>query len=36
MCYNNKKTIMIDLQEKDFAAGDKQDNVLLKIVSSQE
>jgi len=27
---------MIDLQEKDFAAGDKQDNVLLKIVSSQE
>ena len=35
MCYKNKKTIMIDFQEDDFAADDKQD-VSLKIVSSQE
>ena len=36
MCYKNKKTIMIDFQENDFEADDKQDNVSLKIVSSQE
>ena len=36
MCYKNKKTIMIDFQENEFAADDKQNNVSLKIVSSQE
>ena len=36
MCYKNKKAIMIDFQENEFTADDKQDNVSLKIVSAQE
>ena len=36
MCYKNKKTIMINFPENDFVADDKQDNVSLKKISSQE